>query len=64
MSVSQCSFSAFWRAENAISDHSSTCLIKPMILDILVLGLEESAMTTTCLIKTQIARVVIHEYHI
>jgi len=42
MSVSQCSFSAFWRAENAISAHSSMGLIKSLILDILVLGLEIS----------------------
>jgi len=62
--VYQCSFSALWRHENAISDHSSTGLIKTMILDILVLGLEISAMTTSCSMKTQIARVVIHEYHI
>jgi len=31
-------FSAFWWTENAISDHSSTGLIKSTILDILVLG--------------------------
>jgi len=31
LSVSQCSISAFWQSENAISDHSSTGLIKPMI---------------------------------
>jgi len=47
MSVSQCSFSAFWWSENAISDHSSTGLIKSMILDILVLGLEITAKTTS-----------------
>jgi len=47
MSVSECSFSAFWRAENAIFGHSSTCLIKSMILDLLVLGLEISAKTTS-----------------
>ena len=46
-SVSQCSFSAFWRAENAISAHSSTGLIKSMILDILGLGLEISSNTTS-----------------
>jgi len=40
-------FGHFWRAENAISAHSSTCLIKSMILDILVLGLETSANTTS-----------------
>jgi len=28
LSVSQCSFSTFWPAENAISAHSSTCLIR------------------------------------
>ena len=44
--VLQCSFSASLRAENALSDHSSTGLIKSMILDILVLGLEVSANTT------------------
>jgi len=43
LTVSQCSFSAFWAAENAISDHSSTGLIKSMILDLLVLGLKISA---------------------
>jgi len=31
LSVPQCSYSAFWRSENAISDHSSTGLIKPVI---------------------------------
>ena len=40
-------FSAFWPAENAISAHSSTGLIKSMILVLLVLGLELSANTTT-----------------
>jgi len=39
-SVSQCSFLAFWRPENAISAHSSTSLIKSNILDILVQGLD------------------------
>jgi len=33
--------------ENAISVHSSTGFIKSMILDILVLGLEISAKTTS-----------------
>ena len=47
LSVTQCSFSASLRAENAISDHSSTGLIKSMILDMLVLGLEVSANTTS-----------------
>jgi len=47
MSVSQCSISAFWLAENAISAHSSTGLIHSMILYILVLGFEISANTTT-----------------
>ena len=46
LSVSQCSFSAFWQAENAIFGHSSTGLIKSKILDLLVLGLEISAKTT------------------
>jgi len=32
LSVSQCSFSAFWRPKNAVSAHSSTDLIKSMIL--------------------------------
>jgi len=41
------SFSAYWRTENAISAHSSMGLIKSMILDILVLGLEISAKTTS-----------------
>ena len=45
--VSQCSFSSFWGAENAISDHSPTGLIKSMILDILVLGIEISEKTTS-----------------
>jgi len=39
--------SAFWRPENAVIAHSSTGLIKSMILDILVLGLEISANTTS-----------------
>jgi len=43
LSVSQCSFSAIFRPENAISAHSLLGLIKSMILDILVLGLEISA---------------------
>jgi len=30
LSDSQCSFSAFWRPENAISAHSSTGLVKKM----------------------------------
>jgi len=47
LSVSQCSFSAIWCSENAISALSSTGLIKSMILDILVLGLEISAKTTS-----------------
>ena len=45
--LSQCSFSASLRAENAISAHSSTGLIKSMILDILVLGLEVSAISSS-----------------
>jgi len=45
LSVSQCSVSAFWRPEMAISAHSSTGLIKPMILDIVVLVLEISSNT-------------------
>ena len=48
--VFQCSFSAFWRAENAISAHSLTGLIKSIILDIQGLGLEISANTTSFLI--------------
>jgi len=64
LSVSQCSFSAFCQAENAISAHSSTSHIKSMFLDILVLGLEVSANTTSFSLYTQIARVVIHVYHI
>ena len=47
LSVSQSSFSVFSRGENAISAHSSTVLIKKMTLDILVLGLEISAKTTS-----------------
>jgi len=47
LSDSQCSFSAFWRPENTISAHSLTGLIKSMILNILVLGLEKSAKTTS-----------------
>jgi len=47
LSVSQISFSAFLQAENAISAHSSTGLIKSMILYILELGLEISANTTS-----------------
>jgi len=50
LSVSQCSFTAFWRADNAISDHSSTGFIKTLTLDILVLGLEISAKITSFLI--------------
>jgi hypothetical protein len=46
LSVSQCSFSAFWRAENAISAHSSTGRMKSEILYILVLRLEISTKTT------------------
>jgi len=56
--------SAFWRAENAISDHSSTGFIKLIILDSLLLGLEISGKTTSLSVLIQIARVVIHEYHI
>jgi len=47
LSVSQCSFLAFWRPENAISAQSSTGLTKSIILDILVFGLEISANTTS-----------------
>jgi len=47
LSVSQSSFSAFWRPENAISAHSLTGLIKTTILDIILLGLELSANTTS-----------------
>jgi len=42
LSVSQCSFSALWQPENAITAHSSTGLIMSMILNILVLVLEIS----------------------
>jgi hypothetical protein len=45
--VSQFSFSAFWWAEKANSDHSSTGLFKSMIFYVLVLGLEISAKTTS-----------------
>ena len=47
LSISECSFSAFWRAENAVSAHSSTGLIKSMILDILILGLKITSNNTT-----------------
>ena len=47
LSVSQCSFSGLWWAENAISAYSSIGLIKSMILDILEFGLEISAETTS-----------------
>jgi len=47
LSKSQCSFSALWRAENTISEHSSTGLFKSMIFDVLMLGLEKSAKTTS-----------------
>jgi len=50
LSVIQCSFSAFWRAENAISAHSSTGLIKSMILVLLVLGSEISSKTNSFLL--------------
>ena len=40
--VSHCSFSAFWRPENAFSAPSSTGFIKTMIFDIIVMGLEIS----------------------
>ena len=40
-------FFIFLRPENAVSAHSSTGLIKSMILDILVLGLKISSYTTT-----------------
>jgi len=62
LSVSQCSFSAIWRAENANSAHSLTGLIMSMILEVVELGLEIAAKTTTFSMSTQIARVVIHEY--
>ena len=45
LSVSQCSFSAFWQAENAA--HSSTGRMKSKILYILVLRLEISTKTTS-----------------
>ena len=47
LSVSQCSSSGLWWAENAISAYSSMGLIKSMILDILEFGLEISAETTS-----------------
>jgi len=47
LSDSQSLFSAFWRAQNVISDHSSTGLFKSMIFYVLVLGLEISAKTTS-----------------
>jgi len=47
LGVSQSSFSQFCGPENANSAHSSTGLIKAMILDILVLWLELSAKTTS-----------------
>jgi len=64
LSVTQCSFSEFCLPENAISALSLTGLIKSMILYILVLGLEMSGNSTSFSMLTQIARVVIHEYHI
>ena len=42
LSVLQWTFSAFWRAENVISAHSSTGLINSMNLNLLMLGLEIS----------------------
>ena len=47
LSVSQFSFSASWRPEKAISDHTITGLTKSMILDILILVLEITVCTTT-----------------
>jgi len=64
LSDSQSSFSAFWRAEYAISDHSTTGLFNSMIFDVPVLGLEISAKNTSFSFLTQIARLVKHEYHI
>ena len=55
---------AIWPRENAISDHSSTGLIKSINLDTHVFGLEIFGKTTTFSMLTQIGRVVIHEYHI
>jgi len=63
-SVSQCSFSAFWRDDSAISDLSSMGFIKSMILNVIVLGLEISVNTTSFSLQTGIARVVTQEYHI
>jgi len=63
LSVSQCSFTASWRPENAISAQSSTGLIKSTISDKLLLELEISGKTTTFSMLTQIASVVIHEFH-
>jgi len=47
LSVLQCLFSAFRRAENANSSHSSTGLIKSMIFDLLVLELDLPSQTTS-----------------
>ena len=57
-------FSEYWRAENAISAHSETGLIKSMILNILVFWLEISVTTIFFSQKSQIAGVVINVYHI
>jgi len=47
LSVSQCLFSAFLRAESAISEHSGTGRVKSKIVDIFVLGFELSTKTTS-----------------
>ena len=62
MSVTHCSFSAFWRPENAFSAPSSTGFIKTMIFDIIVMGLEISAKTTSFSMYSKFARVIINEF--
>jgi hypothetical protein len=61
LECSQCLFSAYCRAEITNSAHSSTGLVKSIILDILVLGLDISEKKTTFSLKTQITTLVIHE---
>jgi len=51
LSVSQCFFLALNRAENAISAHSATGLIKSIILYTLVLGLEDLPIPLICHFK-------------
>jgi hypothetical protein len=52
LGVSQFTFSAIWPAENAISAHSLTGVIMSMILEVLVLGFEIAAKTTTFSMST------------